>query len=74
MPRADNSNPSICAKFDVKPNPKDPGAVDSIDLCNYCWWFLDEDEQHEVAHPPYEEQRPLYLCADCGGILTRGDN
>lgn len=46
-----------------------------VDLCMWCFQMDGEFyEQFTVAHPPYEDQDPLYRCFICRDTLGEPDN
>ena len=75
MPRLDNTSPPVYEFYGIEPNLEDPGTMPIVDLCLYCSWeWEDEDQDFVIDHPPYEEQHPSYHCFDCGEVLTEADN
>jgi len=70
MPRLDNGDLEVRRWFGLDYDEKDPGKTPPVDVCTDCGY----GDLATVEHPPYGEQDPPYVCADCGTPLDDYDN
>lgn len=71
MPRLDNSNCDVLEVYGLEFDPNDPGKTPPVDLCDDCSnsWL---NANIFIDHPEYGND--IYICTECGTILTSFDD